>query len=380
MSRLMPWVALGGRAVLAGLLAVIVAGCSSTLQKPKPVELAPSPGLVKVQALWSARIGEVDFPLDVRVSGQTLAVAASDGTVAVLDTATGADVWRTSAGAALSAGVGYDGRVAAVVTRDNELVALEAGRTLWRQRLSAYSLTAPLVAGGRVFVLGADRAVLAFDGQTGRRLWVQQRPGEALVLRQAGVLLAVGDTLVAGLSGKLVGLHPLNGSVRWEAPIASPRGTNDVERLVDLVAPVSREGDVVCARAFQAALGCVDAARGAVLWSKPAAGHVGVQGDAKLVFAVESDGMVAAWRRSDGVRLWSQDGLRYRALSAPLALGRMVAVGDDSGWLHFLSGNDGSFLGRVSTAGAALAGAPVRVGQTLVAVTRGGDVLAFRPE
>jgi hypothetical protein len=58
----------------------------------------------------------------------------------------------------------------------------------------------------------------------------------------------------------------------------------------------------------------------------------------------------------------------------------MVAVGDDSGWLHFLSGNDGSFLGRVSTAGAALAGAPVRVGQILVAVTRRGDVLAFRPE
>jgi outer membrane assembly lipoprotein YfgL len=368
------------RTGLSALLVALLAACSSTVHKPKPAELAPSPERIKVQALWSAKIGAVDFALDARVNGQQIAVAASDGTVAVLNAETGADVWRASAGAALSAGVGFDGEVAAVVTRDNELVALQAGRTLWRQRLSTSSLTAPLVAGARVFVLGADRSVQAFDGQSGRRLWNQQRPGEALVLSQAGVLLAVGDTLVAGLSGKLVGLHPLNGNVRWEAPIASPRGTNDVERLVDLVAPASREGEVVCARAFQAALGCVDTARGAVVWSKPAVGHVGVQGDASTLFAVESDGMLAAWRRADGVRLWQQDGLRYRALSAPLVMDRLLVVGDDSGWLHFLSTSDGSPLARVGTAGAALAGAPVRVGQTLVAVTRGGDVLAFRPE
>jgi outer membrane protein assembly factor BamB len=93
-----------------------------------------------------------------------------------------------------------------------------------------------------VFRAGADRSVTAFDGQTGRRLWSQQRPGEPLVLRQAGVLLAVGDTLVAGLAGRLVGMNPVNGSVRWDAPIATPRGTNDVERLVDLVGGVSRDG------------------------------------------------------------------------------------------------------------------------------------------
>ena len=47
--------------------------------------------------------------------------------------------------------------------------------------------------------------------------------GEPLVLRQSGVLLAVEDTLVAGLSGRLVGLNPLNGTLRWEAPIANSR-------------------------------------------------------------------------------------------------------------------------------------------------------------
>jgi outer membrane protein assembly factor BamB len=41
-------------------------------------------------------------------------------------------------------------------------------------------VTAPLVAGERVFVVGVDRSVQAFDAATGRLLWVMRRPGDAL--------------------------------------------------------------------------------------------------------------------------------------------------------------------------------------------------------
>ena len=374
------WFSAGVRVGLSGCLAAMLLACSNTPSRPQPSELPPSPGLFKMQPVWSVKLSAVNFPLDVRVRGETVAVAASDGTVLVLDARTGADVWRASAGAGLSAGVGFDGRLAAVVTRDNELVVIDSGRELWRHRMTVNSLTAPLVAGGRVFVLGADRSVQAFDGQSGRRLWSQQRPGEALVLRQTGVLLPVGDTLVAGLGGRLVGLHPLNGSVRWEAPIASPRGTNDVERLVDLVAPVSREGSVVCARAFQAAVGCVDADRGTLQWTKPASGYQGVHGDAGAVLGVEANDTLVAWRRADGERLWSQEGLRYRGLSAPLLMDRAVVVGDGNGVLHFLSREDGAYLGRVAVGSVALASAPVRAGQTLVVVTRSGEISGLRSE
>ncbi|MCQ4062528.1 PQQ-binding-like beta-propeller repeat protein, partial [Klebsiella pneumoniae] len=79
--------------------------------------------------------------------------------------------------------------------------------------------------------------------------------------------------------------------------IATPRGINDIERLADLVGGVSRTGNVVCARAFQAAVGCVDAARGALLWTQRANGSDGVHGDEANVFGTENDGRVVAWRR-----------------------------------------------------------------------------------
>ena len=370
---------------LAGLLVVafglgLVAGCASGPAKPKPAALAANPNLLGVRLAWSAKTGKVDFPLEVKVNRQSVTLASSDGSIGSLDPLTGRDFWRVNIGSGIAAGVGSDGRYAAVVTTNNDLVVVDAGQEVWRQSLTAQGFTAPLVAGGRVFVLTADRSVSAFDAQSGRKLWTQQRPGESLVLRQSGVLTALGETLVAGLSGRLVGLDPLNGNVRWELPIATPRGTNDIERLVDLVAPVSRSGESLCARAFQSTMGCVNTARASVVWTKPAYGAVGVDGDEKLVFGVESDGQLFAWQRASGERVWSVDGLRYRHLTAPLLLGRSVVVGDESGTVHFLSREDGSFLTRVTTDASAVATVPVMAAGTLVVVTRSGGVFGFVPE
>jgi outer membrane protein assembly factor BamB len=368
------------RALAAIFLIATMAACSGGSPKPKPAELEPVTPLVSARQSWNARIGAVNFPLEVTVSGNSVALASGDGTVAMLDAQTGRDIWRVALNTPIAAGVGSDGKVVVVVTKANEVVALQDGRELWRQKLSAQAFTAPFVAGARVFVLAADRSVNAFDGQTGRKLWAQQRPNEPLVLRQSGVMLAVGDTLVVGLAGRLAGLNPSNGSIRWEAPIASPRGINDVERLVDLVGRVSRDGNNVCARAFQASIGCVDAARGSLLWSKPANGVQGIHGDDRLLFGTEADGTVLAWKRSDGERVWSVERLRHRSLTAPLVAGRSVVVGDFAGFIHLLSREDGSLLNRLPTDGTAIAAAPALAGTTLIAVTQNGGIYGFKPE
>ena len=369
---------LRGLAVVVGLV-VTLAGCSGP-EKAKPLDLGPNTALIGVRSAWSSSIGTVGFHLEVRSVGNLIYVAGSDGTVAAIDARTGGDLWRTALGVKLSAGVGSDGRYVSVVSNDNELITLDANKEIWRQKLGALTLTAPLVAGARVFVLSADRSVTAFDVATGRRLWQQQRTGEALVLRRSGLIMAVGDTLVVGLGGRLVGFQPLTGKVRWEAQVANSRGTNEVERLVDLVAGVSREGNQVCVRSFQSAVGCVDAATGNLLWSKTASGAAGVDGDESTLFGTESDGRVVAWRHTDGERQWVSERLRFRGLSAPVLAGRSLVIGDEEGTLHFLSRQDGAPLNRLSTDGSAIVTTPVLAGQTLIAVTKRGGIFGFKPE
>jgi outer membrane protein assembly factor BamB len=370
-------------AIISIAFAVLLAACSGNSKRPQPADLGTNTALLGVRQAWVARSGQVPSGALPAVVGTAVVFTSSDGSVTALDAANGRDLWRSNAGDAISTGAGFDGKLAAVVTRSNELVALNAeagGKELWRMRLGAQVYTAPLVAGGRVFVVAADRSVSSFDGATGRKLWTQARTGEPLVLQQAGSLQAVGDTLVVGLSGRLVGLNPGNGTVRWEVPLASPRGTNEIERLVDIVGRSSREGNTVCARAFQANVGCIDAVRGTLQWIKPANAAEGVHGDEGIVVGTELDGKVIAWKRADGERAWVTERLLNRSLTAPLVVGRTVVLGDNAGNVHLLSREDGSPLNRLATDTSGIAAAPVLAGGRLIVVTRNGGVYGFAPE
>ena len=159
--------------------------------------------------------------------------------------------------------------------------------------------TAPLVAGGRIFVLGVDRTIHAFDASDGIKLWQVQRPGDALTLSQTGVIVAFKNTLVVGQGPRMAGFDPITSSLRWEAPLGSPRGANEVERLADLIGPVVRSGDLICARSFQAAVGCVDAQLGNVAWTKTVGGTDAISGDAELLFGADASDRINAWRTAD---------------------------------------------------------------------------------
>ena len=361
--------------------ALALAGCSLfSSDKRKPAELEPNVALLGVKQTWTQRVGKSGATLLMNVSGSTVTTASADGTVVAMNADTGAELWRTRVGDTLSAGVGSDGQWAAVVTDKGYLVALRNGKEAWRKRLPNRVYTAPLVAGARVFVQSADRSVAAYDAATGNSLWSQAKTAEALVLRQSGVLTTYQDTLVTGVSGRFVGVDPNNGTLRWEVPIASPRGTNDVERLVELVGGVSRVGSVLCARAYQMAVGCIDADAAQLRWTVRAEGASGIAGDEEVVVGADSNGVVTAWGRDGGSVVWTSSRLKYRKLSQPLVLGRSVIVGDSTGVVHMLSKKDGSPLNRFATNGSGISVAPVVAGNTMVVQTNDGAVYGFQPD
>lgn len=363
------------------LAAAVLVGCASDKPAPTPLE-AYTPQLAARPA-WSAKLDAVRFPLAVTVRGEQFIVAGSEGTVLALDAASGREAWRGQAGAQLSAGVGSDGSRAAVVTVNNELVVLDQGAKLWSTRLASRTTTAPLVAGERVFVIGVDRVVHAFDAIDGRRLWAVQRPGEALTLAQPGLLAVWRNTLVAGLGAVMTGIDPTTGSVRWEVPLTAPRGTNEVERLNDLVGPSLRLGDQFCARAFQSAVGCVAVSgpdSASLRWSRVVGGQQAIGGDADFLFGADGSDRLSAWKTSGGELAWSNERFLFRGLSAPLSTGKAVVFGDMEGQLHFLNRADGKTLLRLPTDGSPIVAQPVMVAGTMLVVTRNGGLFAFRTE
>ena len=362
----------------AALALALLAGCGA--DKPKPKALEQITPKIAGRQVWSAKVDGVAFPLSVVVRDSSFIVASSGGTLLGLEAATGRQLWSASAGAELSAGVGSDGRFHAVVTADNKLVVFDGSKEIWREQLKSRVSTAPLVAGERVFVMGVDRAVHAYDVLDGKRLWSLQRPGEALTLLNIGVLMAYKDTLIAGQGPRVAGIDPTRGTVRWEVPLGTPRGANEVERLADLVGPAVRAGSRLCARSFQVAVGCADADSGRLLWSRSTGGINAIGGDDETIFGADASDRIVAWRTANGETLWTNERMLFRGLSAPASVGPTVVFGDFEGYVHFLDRKDGQPLLRLSTDGSAVVGRPALSGNTLLVVTRKGGLFAFRPE
>ncbi len=364
-------------ACVAAAALVILGACSSS-DKPSPTPLETLADSATVKPIWSvSQGGDASPALRLTVADGLVVSADDDGNVSAHELLTGKERWRGKAGDDLTAGVGSDGRYAAVVTKNNELVVLDSGIVKWRASLATKVVTPPLVAGERVFVQGVDRAVAAFDVIDGRKLWLYQRPSDPLALTQPGVLQPVRNTLWVGVGPRVIALDPVRGIAKQDVIVASPRGGNEVERLADLVGPVARSGDVLCVRAFQTAVGCVDTTQANVIWSKTQAGAQGLSLDEELVYGVDVNDRVVAWRRNSGEVAWRAEKLLYRALSAPAVVAGKVAVGDFEGYVHLLSRQDGHTIARFPTDGSGIASPMVVVGSNLLVLTRDGGLYAF---
>jgi outer membrane protein assembly factor BamB len=364
--------------LVAGLsLVAVLAACGSSKPSPAKLEsLGNTP--VRISTAWSQRVGSVDGQMALAVAAGSVTTASTDGDIASFDVATGRERWRAQAKADLSAMVGSDGRYAAVVTQDNELLAFDQGKLLWRDRQPGRVITAPLVAGERVFIQAIDRSVRAYDVLDGRWLWQYQRPGgEPLSLATPGVISAFRDTLLVGQGARLVALDPAKGSVRFDLNVGTPRGSNEVERLADLVGPLARADDEACARAFQLSVACMELNRGSLRWTRPQAGTKAVAADERMVVGADSADRISAWKADNGDILWRVDRFTYRGLSAPALWGHRVAVADADGYLHLLAADDGRTLARIELDGPLVA-APVVSDQLLLVVTKKGTLYALR--
>ena len=137
---------------------------------------------------------------------------------------------------------------------------------------------------------------------------------------------------------------------------------------------------MICARAFQSAVACADAGRGTLLWSRNVGGVNGIGGDAERVVGADASDRITAWRTDNGDVAWTSEKLLYRGLSGAAVVGPVVVFGDSEGVVHFLSSATGEPQLRLRTDGSAVIGTPVLSEATLLVVTAGGGLFAFRPE
>lgn len=380
---------IAGKLVSVGVFAVL-AGCSSlnpfsskNVPKNPPAPLVDFKPTLSTHSAWTMNIGKAgNFTFSPALSGNSVFVAAADGSIARLDASNGQLQWRINAGMPLTAGVGSDGSTVVVAGEKGTLLAYDSdGKVRWKAQTSSEILSTPAVGQGLVIVRSLDNRITAFDANSGSRRWSVQRTTPALTLRSApGIVIANSNVIVGLPGGKLLALAMSNGGVRWEVAVSDPRGATEIERIADISGSPVVLGRDVCAVAYQGRIGCYDLNAGTVRWVKDLSSEVGLSIDERFVFAADERGALAAFSRTSGQSVWRNDKLAYRHLSTPVSFGRAVVVGDGEGYIHFLSREDGTFIGRVSTDGSPTLAAPLVAGANLILQTQSGTVVALATE
>ncbi len=371
--------------------ALLLAGCQSMSDgwnrmfgsgpTVKPAPLVTIQPRATPRILWQGSVGAADknvfFPAR---TGRTVYAVGASGGVAGFDVTSGATVARFDAGQRVSGGVGAgDGLVLLGTIRGEVLAFDSSGKPLWKAQLSGDVLAPPGIQEGTVVARTGDGRVYGLDAASGKQKWLYQRPAPSLTVRtHSGVLIERGAVFAGFPGGRLVGLALSNGNVGWEAVVSLPRGTTELERVSDITSLPVLDGQRLCAVAYQGRVGCFDSTRGTALWSREISSLTGLGVDERNLYVTDEKNAVLALDKNSGANLWRQDKLAGRNVSAPLAIGRYVVVGDLEGYVHVMSREDGSFAARIATDGSAINAQPLSLDLTSFLVqTRNGGIFAI---
>jgi outer membrane protein assembly factor BamB len=347
-----------------------------------PEPLAEIKETASVKVLWQAKLGSTGiYDFTPAVEAGYAYVASAEGELAKLDVTNGAQAWRINVGEKLTGGVCAGGSLVVVGTQKGSIYAYDiSGKLQWKSKLSSEVLSAPKYFDGLVIVRTGDNRIYGINANDGSRKWVYDRTGPALSLRSsAGVVVDSGAVYAGFAGGKLVSIRADNGKMMWEASVAQPKGVTEIERIADITSLPVVDGPLVYAVAYQGRIAAVDRTNGRVIWNRDISSLSGLTSEDGRIFVSHAAGSAYALDYSTGKTFWRQGALKNRQLTAPLAMGSLVAIGDVEGNVHFLSREDGAFSARVKTGAEQIMPQMVLINSsTLLAQARNGGVYALQ--
>ena len=346
-----------------------------------PQALAEFKPTMTPKIVWQANMGESqEYDFTPAVDAGMVYAASATGDIAKIDAASGKEVWRVNAGETLSGGVGLGPNLVLVGTPKAYVIAYDqSGKLLWKSKVSSEVLSIPQVSDDLVIVRAGDSRIFGLSAKDGSRKWVYERVNPPLSLRSsAGVVAADGAVYAGFAGGKMIALRAEDGKIIWEVSVALPKGTTEIERIADITSQPVVDGPLVYAVAYQGKIAGVDRATGKVVWNRDISSYTGLNAEDARVYVSHAFGAVYALEYSNGKTFWRQGSLKNRLLSAPLPLGEVIAVGDVEGYIHFMSREDGGFVGRINVQESPIMPRLTALGSNgLLAQTRKGGLYAL---
>ncbi len=382
------------------LMTLTLAACSS---KEKLV-LPEVQNQISPKKVWSAQVGKgvahYESGLRPLIHAERVYMASREGMVMAFELSSGKRLWTydlrkddtlstiqklrqrfSSDNARIAGGISQGFGNIYFGTENGEVVALnaETGQLSWRVQVPGEVLVSPAVGDGFVVAKLGTGALVGLSSDNGEQRWIFENEQPPLTLRGTGEpVIDSGGVVYGAASGRVGVLIVDRGFQAWEENIATPKGSTDLSRLVDVDAKPIVIAGTIYSIAFNGELHALDLRTGQQLWKRDYASFRNMTVQGTVLYLVDSVGRIHAVDRRNGTELWSQTGLHRHFLTGPAVYKDYLVVGDNKGNLHWLDRNSGDFVARQSFDSSGFFREPVSNNEVLVISTRDGELTVLQ--
>ncbi len=285
--------------------------------------------------------------------------------VSAFEIKTGNRVWKYDSNVpeedkeTFGGGLSYEGGRVFMSTGFGQVIALRAdnGAELWRGNLPGPSRSSPTVGAGRVFAVTIDNQTVAFDEESGKKLWTHSGISESAGLLGGGSPALVGNTIIAPYStGELVALRITNGRMLWSDSLVAVRRTDTLSSVAHIRGHPVVDRGIVYAISHSGRLVAIDLRTGARVWDQSIGGSETPWVVGNFIYVLSNQGVLYCLTRLGGRVRWVQQLPRYedpddkdgpiKWFGPVLASDRLMVAGNH-GEVLSVSPYTGAFLGKL---------------------------------
>ena len=373
------------KALTAVAIIGILAGCAS---EEDTIIMAPVPQIdseFTPVSVWSTSVGDgVDryfSKLSPEFAYGKVFVASRDGVVKALNPENGEALWvaelEQDVPARLSGGITAGYGKLFIGSENGEVIALnqETGELVWRVSVQGEVLAAPATDENLVLVHTNEGFLLALDQVTGEQKWSIATEVPNLTLRGNSAPVTVSGGVFWGMAnGRLAAAIVQHGQLIWQQPIGTPKGSTEIDRIVDVDASPVILGGTLYIVGYNGQLTAIDLRSGQPAWKRSYSSATDLANDGQRLFLVTNKDHIVAVDARSGTELWTNKQLEHRLVTAPRVIDNYLVVGDSEGYLYWIDRSTGEFVAQQEMDSSGFAVPPVQLDDGFVITTRDGDV------
>ena len=348
-----------------------------------PTELVEFDAVIEVDEKWDVSVGKghegLVLGLKPTTDGEQIYAASFDGNVIAFDTNRGRKVWKNNYDLNFTSGPTFKDGILVLGTNDGELIALDAltGEILWATTVSSEILAPVSIRDDKIFVRTVDGSLTALSKEDGTQQWLVNHKVPRLSLRGTSAPVNFSNAVLSGFDdGKVSAYDVSNGTLLWETMLTSAGGRTEIEKIMDIDAPMVILGNELYVGSYQGALGAMALESGDIIWVTEASIYAGIAADDNAVFVSEADGTVMALSRFTGREIWKKENLLYRNPTAPVIMDDSIVIGDVEGYLHWLDKTSGEIQERINIGKSKISNAPLVLNNSIYVLTDSGDLVS----